>query len=152
MFGMYILALLQLRLLVCVCVCLQSPSLPGAGSSVWALVLLLAPNPAGCGDQCFSVCVRVYVCVCLCACVHEHRHVLLLFPPLLFFWFLRLGWLFYLSKNLERLWDFFPPAWLSAALPLSLSAPLLFSHSLLPCVCCGSLLIDFICCCSWHQY
>ena len=90
----------------CVCVCLHSPSLPGAGSGVWALVSLLALNPAGCGDQCLSVCVCVCMCVCVRAC--ERGHVLLFFLFfLLLFLILRLGWLFYLSKNLERLWDFF---------------------------------------------
>lgn len=77
---------------------------------------------------------RMWRSVCVCVCVHEHGHVLLFFFFLLFL-ILCLGWLFYLSKNLDRLWDFFfSSAWLSAALPLSLCFSLALSLPLTLCL------------------
>lgn len=106
---------------------LRLPSFPGAGSGVWALSTALASTPTGCGAQ--------HLCVCMRVCVHFCSFFLLVFFSLI----LCLGWLFYLSKNLERPWDLFFGMTFSTALALSL------------CACCGFAVIDFICCCSWHQ-
>lgn len=49
--------------------------------------------------------VELSICVCVCTCVCAF---LFFFPLLIFFsLILCLGWLFYLSKNLERPWDVF---------------------------------------------
>lgn len=79
----------------------------------------------------------------ICVCISECMHFCSFFPLLFFLWF----WVLADFFTSQRIWKgheiFFFSAWFSVLLSFALS----LSH----CACCGFSVIDFICCCSWHQ-